>query len=160
MTRFPRAVRTSSAVLALQAGCGPEPVRTPANVAGEWAQLDLNGDPLPARREDRFQGRVCVTEVVRSVIDLRADGTLTSSGESRAWCGMEGEPVVLAQRPFSVSGTFTLHGPRGDTIRMTTPEMEASSRVPAIMGVIDGDEMALTLRTGQGPIGTARHRRQ
>lgn len=125
-----RRVLVACAALLVLGGCERAPVRTPANLAGEWVQLDVNGNPLPARREDRYQGRMCVTEVIRSVMALHADGTFTNTGESSRWCGMEGEPVVPRLEPFTITGTYTLHGPRGDTIRITTPGMEVSSRRP------------------------------
>lgn len=158
-----RRILAACAGIAVAAGCTREPaVRTPANVAGEWAQVESNGKPLPGRHEDRGEGRVCVMEVVRSVITLNADGTFSNDGEARHWCGAEGEREVLEPRTIQAEGTFTLHGPRGDTIRLTNPQVEdapAEYRVTA-EGVIDGDEMVLEVRSPSASLGVARHRRQ
>jgi hypothetical protein len=68
--------------------------------------------------------------------------------------------VAPRRAPFTVTGTYTLHGPRGDTIRVTTPDMEVSPRRPQIVGVIEGDEMLVTLTSAGSPSATSLHRRQ
>jgi hypothetical protein len=159
MTRATPAVLIACTALLALAGCTPDR-RTPRNVAGTWVQVELNGQPLPARFETQIREQVCVSEMVRNEMRLNEDGSYATSGEVRSGCGPAAESVALKSSPITDLGSYRLEGEKGDTIRMETPAlaaMNASSR-PVVVGVFKGSELVITLTDPvTGATQTARH---
>ena len=115
-----RIVAISIVPAVIAGACTPHPaprVSTPTTVAGEYAMVERNGGRLPHVMPTA--GGRCQTELVRSVLSLRADGTATEELEARVWCN--GQPRPDTTFAASSTGTFSL---RGDSITVTMDEAD------------------------------------
>jgi hypothetical protein len=136
MTPFRSA--TCAFILAAIAGaCTPQPrVRTLTTVAGEYVMVERNGGRLPHVMPS-VDGR-CQTELIRSVLLLRADGTAREDLEARVWC--DGQPRPDTTFAAGITGTFTVRGARGDSLTVTLDQND----LPEVMkGAIDRNELRM-----------------
>jgi hypothetical protein len=131
---------------------GPR-VRTPSNVAGEYVLLERDGQRLPHTMRLSEPRDTCDMTLIRDVLVLRADGEYSGEFEARVRC--DGQPRPDSTRVDRYSGTFGLHGPRGDTIVLAERGLEDRARQ---RGVLKGEEMRVEFKILTEPGRTMRFR--
>ncbi len=112
-------------------------VRTQSNVAGEYVLVERDGQRLPHTMRVSDPRETCDITLIRDVLVLRPDGEYT--GESEGYSQCNGPPRPDTSVMLDYGGTFSLRGPRGDTIVLAERgDTEIKQR-----GVLRGDELRI-----------------
>jgi hypothetical protein len=127
-------------------------VRTLSNVAGEYVMVERDGKRLPHTMHVPDPPNPCDFTLIRDVLVLRPDGEYT--GESESYSNCTGQPQPDTSVMDHYRGTFSLRGPRGDTIvlaELATTEIKQR-------GVLRGDELRVEYEVLTAPRRTVRFR--
>jgi hypothetical protein len=110
-------------------------VRTRSNVAGEYVLVERDGKRLPHTMHLSDPRETCDITLIRDVLVLRPDGEYTGESEGYSQCNDRPRPDTSVMHHYR--GTFSLRGPRGDTIVLAElADTELKQR-----GVLRGDEL-------------------
>ena len=110
-------------------------VRTSSNVAGEYVLVERDGKRLPHTMRVSDPRETCDITLIRDVLVLRPDGEYTGESEGYSQCNGRPRPDTPVMHDYR--GTFSLRGPRGDTIMLA----ELADTVVKQRGVLRGDEL-------------------